>query len=1345
MAPAANFLRPARWLRLTLIFLACAAVLAWPARAAVKIWDGSSSGNWSTSANWTNNAAPASGDDVIFPAASVRFTLTNNLPNLRLRSLTFNAPSNYTIYGNAITLSNGIQSLQTAGFTNRIFLNITNAGTQSINVSNSGASLELNGQIAGNGALTKTGAGHLLFGGASNNTYTGVTTVSSGVLELNDIALATQMVPGNLFIDSGATLLLTEANQIADSAQVTVNGTGFLNLNNYNETFAVLTLTNGGDVSSGFGTLTVTGRLAASAVFNGVLDPATISGVLAQGAVTRMIDVTLNTNGGPECIISANLTGSGAAGLIKAGGGTLRLSGTNTYPGLTTISNGFIHAASALAFGGSASGTDLRGGSVRLEGVVIANEGLTNHFALATLEGAAGVTSAWSGHVLLNASLTIPVFTNGVLDLGGAISGSGGVAKIQPGTLRYSGGVANSYSGNTTVSAGTLEFAKSSVGLAAISSGLLTIGDGVGGPSADVVRYFGGQLLLGVNIHINDSGLLDLNGLSDNVGGINLVGGRIDTGAGTLGLFNTVNATSSTNFPALIFGNVELNGPSRTFSVPAGGFIPDLYLGARVSNGGLSKNGGGSLMLANSNFFTGPILVTAGELRLLNDFATGTTNGGVTLVGNSTLTLEGGLAVGAESLVLNNNVPGATVLNSAADVTNSWAGDIVLQRSSRLAVNSGGYLELRGVISGAGELIKESEGVLAFSGAGANTFTNATTVERGTLLLNKSVTDGALVGPLIIGDGLGVADSEVVRYASGAGSQIANTAPVLVTVSGLLDFGGGSDSIGALSGEGHVVIDAGGNPGFGADGSSSFFDGPINGAGGFRKLGAGTLTLNGNSTNSAAVTVSAGTLLVNGIQQSSITVDTNATLGGDGIVGNITGTGGRIAPGGGVGVLSSGNVSFSGSNSVFQVELNGPAAGLQHDQLNVRGTVALGGSVLHVSPGSGFSPKEGQSFLILSNDSTDFITGTFSNQPQGSVFTVGALKFLVRYNAGTGNDVALIFTNTPLKGSAGELTGGNGDGLIQANECNHLRVALTNASGTVLSNITASLASTTTHVIVAPVLSGYADLGVNARGTNATPFQISTLPGFACGSLIQLELTVQSSGGSFVTGFTVPTSCGVGSGFCGTCPGFVTNAITTNDLANSTRLARVFDVGGTCATPLECPGEFNGASATIRYDVHSFTNVGPAACYTVYVSNPCSNLFAAAYLGRFLTNDICANYLADSGNSGAFLALSFAVPAGSNFVVVVNDLGASGAGCSYLLVVSSSECAPELQLATLPANRVRLAWPTAAAGYQLDATPNLETTNWSVVTNQPLVSGTNFLVTNSLSASNRFYRLRRPQ
>jgi fibronectin-binding autotransporter adhesin len=1332
---------------LTLIMFAWVVVAASSAWCAVKTWDGSSSGNWSTSANWTNNAAPVSGDDVVFPSTAARFTLTNNLPNLRLRSITFSAGSNYTIYGNAITLSNGIVAQQPAGRTNTIFFNITNSGALTAAVQTAGASLALNGILAGPGGVTKTGDGHLLFGGSSNNEYTGATTVNGGTLELNDTATATRMVPGNLIVNPGATVLLTEANQIADHAQVTVVGSGtgasgLLNFNNYNETIASLTLSNGGDVTSGFGTLTVTGNISASAVFNAFFNEAIISGNLSIGSATRIIDVSLHPNGSPECIISANVTGTGAAGLIKTGGGSLRLSGTNTYPGLTMISNGWVRAANATAFGSAASGTDLRGGHLVIENAVVVNESLTNSSALSQMHGAAGANAGWNSNLVLNANLAVMVFTNGILDLGGAISGVGGIAKTQPGTLRFSGSAANSYSGNTTVNEGTLEFAKSSIGLANISSGTLTVGDGVGGPSADVVRYFGGQLLLPVSIQINDSGLLDLNGISDAVGAINLVGGRIDTGAGTLGLFNTLTATSSTNFPALIFGNVDLNNSARSFTVTAGDYIPDLYVGARLGNGGLAKSGAGTLTLANSNFFTGALTVIAGEVRLENSFAAGTADSGVLLVGNSSLVLDGDIAVEGETLTLNNNTPDTTVLTSAFGATNSWTGNIVLQTSSRVSVQNNGLLELGGVISGPGALTKQGAGVLSFSGATANTHTNVTTVEDGTLLLAKSVVDGAIVGPLIIGDSLGLQDADAVRYGSPV-HQIADNAPVTITFSGVLDFEGFNDAIGPVSGDGRIDAGVGGNPGFGADGSSSTFDGFILGTG-FRKVGGGTLTLNGNNTN-ASVTVAEGTLFVNGWQQGTITIASNATLTGEGTVGHIiNAAGGRVAPGAGVGVLTCSNVLFTGAGSEFMVELAGTSAGTQYDQLNVRGTNNLGGSTLKVSLGAGFAPREGQSFVILTNDGSDAIVGTFAGLPQGSVLTVDVLKFLVRYNGGSGNDIVLILTNVPAKAAAFEVTSGNGNRLIEANECNHLLLALTNTSGLLLSNVSASLSSTTPHVIIPPLYSRYPDIPVNGRGTNLTPFQVSTLPGFACGTAIDLVLTVTASASSFTTTLSVPTSCGAAGGFCGTCLGFVTNSITTNDLSSAKRLSRVFAAGTRCESPTDCPGEFNGAG-TYRYDTHRFTNNGPAACFTVYVSNPCSNLFAAAYLGAYNASNVCANYLGDSGDSGAFLSFSFLVPAGSNFVVVVHDIPAEGPGCNYLLAVNSDECPPPLNISRLSGNRVRLAWPTFAAGYLLDTSAGLSLTNWNVVTNQPLVGGSNFLITNNILGPEQFYRLRRPE
>lgn len=1316
-------------------------VWAFPLAGAVKVWDGSASGNWSTSANWTNNLAPFSGDDVVFPANAARFVLTNNLPNLRLRSITFLGSTNYTLHGNPITLSNGITALQASGRTNVINLAITNAGTQTILVSNSGASLALNGILSGMGGLNKTGAGHLLLGGAANNTFEGVTTVSGGTLELNDTSTATQMIPGNVVVESGATLSITEANQIADTAQVTVNGTGLFTLNNYNETIAGLTLNGGGDVWSGFGTLTVLGDVSASASFSGVLNPATISGNIAIGSSTRTIQVADLPNAGPECEIAANLLGSGSAGIVKTGAGALRLSGTNTFAGLFQINGGTVHAASALAFGGGGAGTEVNSGGLVLEGAMITNESLVINAPAALLAGAGNVYSSWQSNIVLNGNIDVQVFTNGVLNFGGAVSGPGGVTKSQPGTLRYSGNVANTYSGNTTVNEGTLEFAKSSLGLAAISSGVLTIGDGLGGPSADVVRYFGGQLLLAVDIHINDSGLLDLNGITDAVGAVTVVGGRIDTRAGTLSLFNTFSATSSTNLPALIFGNVELNNLGRNFNITPGGFIPDVYVGAHLSNGGLTKTGDGSITLAASNGFAGSLTATAGEVRLLHSFAAGPPSGGVVVIGSASLYLDGSLSVGAEPLYLG-RIGGGTVLSSAPGVTNSWAGDVVLQSAARISVESGGQLDFSGTIWGAGELIKESDGTLRFSGATPNAHTSATTVEQGTLLLSKSVADGAIIGPLVVGSGLGLAGSEVVRY-GGPIHQIANSVPVLVNVSGLLDFNGVDDSVGALSGEGHVELGAG-SPGFNADGSSSTFDGFITGSGPFRKLGAGTLTLTGGNTNPPPTLIAEGTLNVNGVLQNRVTVGNAATLSGEGTVGQIINTaGGSVAPGNGVGVLTSSNIVFGGG-SAFMVQLHGTNAGTQYDQLDVRGTNNISGSTLQVRVGGGFAPREGQSFVILSNDAAEAITGTFAGLPNGSVLTADVLRFVIRYNGGSGNDIVLTLTNVPARALSAQVTTGNGNGLIEANECNHLSIAITNTSGVMLSNVTARLSTTNARVIIPAIASKFPDVPVNGRSTNAMPFQISTLPGFVCGTPIELALAVQCNATSaFTTTFTVPTSCSsTGSAFCGTCPGSVSGSIAAGDAASSNRLARTFGPGSSCATPTECPGKYDGAGL-FRYDVHRFTNTSSTACYTVYLDNSCGTLFAAAYLGTYNPTNVCANYLGDSSSSGGFISFSFPVPAGSNFTVVVNDIVTAGPTCPYLLVVSSDECAPDLSLAKLPSSRLRLSWPTSAAGYLLDGTADLSAENWTAVTNQPVATGARFTVTNIIDGI-RFYRLRRP-
>ncbi len=74
-----------------------------------------------------------------------------------------------------------------------------------------------------------------------------------------------------------------------------------------------------------------------------------------------------------------------------------------------------------------------------------------------------------------------------------------------------------------------------------------------------------------------------------------------------------------------------------------------------------------------------------------------------------------------------------------------------------------------------------------------------------------------------------------------------------------------------------------------------------------------------------------------------------------------------------------------------------------NSELNVTGTVTLGGAALNVNPQ--FSPTVGQSWTIINNDGADAVSGTFSSVTPG---------YSVSYTAGDGNDVVLTYTGTSV-------------------------------------------------------------------------------------------------------------------------------------------------------------------------------------------------------------------------------------------------------------------------------------------------------------------------------------------
>ena len=171
--------------------------------------------------------------------------------------------------------------------------------------------------------------------------------------------------------------------------------------------------------------------------------------------------------------------------------------------------------------------------------------------------------------------------------------------------------------------------------------------------------------------------------------------------------------------------------------------------------------------------------------------------------------------------------------------------------------------------------------------------------------------------------------------------------------------------------------------------------------------GTGMLTLSNTDTYVGSTTVDSGKLVVNGhLLNSAVTVNGGGNLGGDGKVPAVTvQSGGTLSPGDSPGILTAGSLSLA-TGSTFNEELGGTTAGHRYDQtvIPAGGTVALDSATLNISFLGSFLPKVGQHFTIINNQSGSSVIGTFS---QGSTFVFDGYTFGINYAGGAGHDVVL--------------------------------------------------------------------------------------------------------------------------------------------------------------------------------------------------------------------------------------------------------------------------------------------------------------------------------------------------
>ncbi len=331
-----------------------------------------------------------------------------------------------------------------------------------------------------------------------------------------------------------------------------------------------------------------------------------------QNATGADAVLTINQAGNTSFggVIRDNPT-SNKLGITKAGAGTLTLSNSNTYSGATTISAGTLSVANTSNLGASAANLVFDGGTLRITGTTLANFSGIGHTVVFNSGKTVGLDINSSANTFTaNQSMN---------------QGAGGLTKSGSGMLILP--VANTYTGETRINAGTLRVdntsalsGSNSIGFGNIAGGAATLNNNTGGTLTLDKAFFRGN---GNSISgFVTGGAIVFNGLAANALNSNLCG---------LGV-NNAGVTFA--------GGLQLVGDTqadRNFTLSGSGSI--LISGSVVDGlrkGSLTYNGSGTLTLDGSNTYTGMTTVSNGTL---NFGVSETLSGGLTIATTGTAVL----------------------------------------------------------------------------------------------------------------------------------------------------------------------------------------------------------------------------------------------------------------------------------------------------------------------------------------------------------------------------------------------------------------------------------------------------------------------------------------------------------------------------------------------------------------------------------------------------------------------------------------------------------------------------------------------------------------------------------
>ena len=421
--------------------------------------------------------------------------------------------------------------------------------------------------------------------------------------------------------------------------------------------------------------------------------------------------VTFVQNTG-SATFAEDITGAGA--LEKQGGGTLVLSGTNTFSGGTTIGQGFlvgdtnsipggtladpfdVEDDARLVFdqedadpddffgaiSGSGSLEKMGTGTLRLRtpnsysGGTLVSEGILIGFA----DGANG---SLQGDIDVNngARLVFEQAADGVFN--DDIGGPGRVEKTGPGTLTLLG--SNRFGGGLTITQGIVIGSSNSIpGNVSIASSSQLIfdepdpdGDAIGGTQAGNITGGGGTPPGGFSVIKRGAGVLNLTGTNTYAGGTLVQQGVL------------MGTTRS------LQGLIQMNGAGT--GVIFRQDFDGTFAGELTGAGALGKDGNGTLTLIESPTFTPtePNVLAAGTLVL--GVAGQGDEGGTTLPG--VLAMMGGTLAGI------GRVEGAVAVDTGARISPGAADEFGTLRVGAVGFGAGSTLEVQ-ISNGPGDLLQ---------------------------------------------------------------------------------------------------------------------------------------------------------------------------------------------------------------------------------------------------------------------------------------------------------------------------------------------------------------------------------------------------------------------------------------------------------------------------------------------------------------------------------------------------------------------------------------------------------------------------------------------------------------